>query len=211
MPKDKKSKKSQGASKKSQGVKKTSKKTKTKKKENFKKTTKEIFDFPDVTYEDKDFLKYVPTNEQEERDLLIAKLIFEKENLIESLLQKADSAKFEIERLGIEKEIEYKIVKIKNEDQFESRFSEDYLMIVESKLQAIEDDIAHWSLWISEAEKMIGAEKYKNVPGWFFDSFHFEGEEGSFWEEDYSECDCQACEAERGCCEDDEMFDENIF
>lgn len=127
-------------------------------------------------------MHYTPQNEREEKELLLAKMIKDKEDRLDNLMAKADNAKFEIEKLDIDREV-YKKIVAKNKN-YEYWFSEDYYTTVKNKLAGLEEDIAYETLWIKEAEKLFKTEKYKNIPADFFYHFHFDGEGGTFWEDD---------------------------
>lgn len=140
-----------------------------------------LIKFAGFAYDEGEFLRYAPKNEREEKELLLAKMIKDKEDYVDTLMMKADSAKLEIKKLDLDREVYEKIL-AKNKE-YEYWFSEDYYMTVKNKLAELEEDMSYESLWIAEARKSIKTEKYKNIPVDFFYHFHFDGEGGSFWED----------------------------
>jgi len=141
----------------------------------------ELKKFAGFAYDEGEFLYYTPQNEREEKELLLAKMIWEKEDRLDNLMAKADNAKFEIRKLDLDREVYQKIL-AKNKN-YEYWFSEDYYTTVKNKLAELEEDMAYESLWVAEARKSIKTEKYKNIPADFFYHFHFDGESGTFWED----------------------------
>jgi hypothetical protein len=169
---------------------------------------KDLRGFAQCAYDEAEFFYYSPENESQEKELLVAKMLKFHNDKLRKLLNRVDSARYELRELEIEREIDKKIFKSAHRSEkgwgYEepSRFSEDYCMIVRNKLTEIEADIEYESAWIKEAEKMIKTEKFKNLPDDFFDHMHFDGEGGIFWTDemgmDYDEpkiehdplCDC---------------------
>lgn len=143
--------------------------------------------FAGFAYDEGEFLHYTPRNKREEKELLLAKMIWEKEERLDSLMLKVDNAKFEIRKLDLEREIYQKIL-AKNKN-YEYWFSEDYYTTVKNRLVELEDDMTYESMWIAEAQKLIKTEKYKNIPAGFFYHFHFDGEDGILWEDSLSGLD----------------------
>lgn len=181
--------------------------------------------FAQCAYDEAEWWYYSPENNEQEKELLVAKMLKFHSDKLWKLLSRADSAKYELRELEIEREIDKKIFKSAHKSEkgwgFEepSRFSEDYYTMVRHKLIELEADIEYESAWVKEAEKMIKTEKFKNLPGDFFDHMHFDGEGGTFWTDemgmDYDEpriehdplCDCgDDCD-----CDEDEVSENDII
>lgn len=170
----------------------------------------DLRDFAEMALDEAEFLYYSPVNEQEEKDLLVAKMIKEHDEQLFSLISRYDCAKLELEKLEIEKDIDRKVCGVSKKGQevkSESRFSAEYYAIVKEKMEKIEADIDYESAWIKEAEKMIKTEKFKDFPVDVLDKLHFDGEEGSLWEDDLADlddddddedCCCDECCSECG-------------
>lgn len=166
-------------------------------------------EYAQIAYNDAEFSYFTPVNEREEKELLLAKMIKEHDDRLLNLMSKADGAKLELRRLEIEREVDKRISpKPKKETAKDAldfsldesyRFSEDFYKTVEGRLMEIESDVKYESAWINEAEGMIKTDRFKNLPGDFFDHMHFDGEGGTFWTDsmgmDQDECSCEG-----GCC-----------
>jgi hypothetical protein len=148
---------------------------------------KDLRGFAQCAYDEAEFRYYSPENDEQEKKLLIAKLLKYHNDKLWKLMSRADSAKYELRELEIERGIDQKIFKAAHKTlkgwgyEEPGRFSEDYCTIVKHKLAEIEVDIEYESAWLREAEKMIKTEKFKNLPSDFFEHMHFNGEGGTFW------------------------------
>ncbi|MCX6713499.1 MAG: hypothetical protein NTV48_00095, partial [Candidatus Vogelbacteria bacterium] len=140
---------------------------------------------------DKKYLKYSPSNEQEERDLLLAKLIYDTENRLLNLEMKQSGLKFELDKMNLEREIHEKLMSDKKVDlDWEYRFSEDFYYAEKKELEEAKADIVYYTAYLEKAKKLIKTEKYKKLPTDFFNFYHWDGEgvlDGDCGEED---CDC---------------------
>ncbi|HBR79674.1 MAG TPA: hypothetical protein DEA46_04570 [Candidatus Moranbacteria bacterium] len=151
-----------------------------------------------------DYLKYFPQDANEEKELLLAKMIRQAEERLENNLVKIEKLTFELEKMNIEKEVHEKLLKKnpKMKEAWKYNFMEDYYSTEMRQLSETEETIAYDVAWIEEAEEMITIEKYKNLPEDFFDYYFFDGDESSSWEDggnflndDEMECgdDCSIC------------------
>lgn len=139
-------------------------------------------------------LRYEPTNDQEENDLLLAKMIFDRENHLCGLEIKINSAKFALKKLDLEREVHCKLMAGLNEGQqaeWQYNFSEDFNLMERQDLERLQDEAAYDAKWLEAARKLIKTEKYKSVPPGFFRHYHFD------YDSDPSLGGC--C----GCCEDE--------
>jgi len=150
-----------------------------------------------------EYFYYSPTNEQEEKDLLLAKIIKEREDcLIMDLECRSGAAKFALEKLDIEREVHKKLLKslpkTKQED-WQYCFSEDYYQTVVNRLKEIEEDIDYATNWIETAKKLIKTKKYLSFPPDFFQHYHWDHEGIDFWPDDIISRN------------NDEIFDDNLI
>jgi hypothetical protein len=144
------------------------------------------------------YFYYDADNQNEEKQLLLAKMIREEESALFNLVGRQDAAEHELKRLALDKKVYAQILKNKKYDKnkqedWEYRFSEDYQTVVKHKLWDIENDINYKISWIEEANKLITVERYKNISPEVCESIHFDGEGQTFWvdepfcEDDYDE------------------------
>jgi len=138
-----------------------------------------------IAKDEAEFFYYSPNNDQEKKDLLLAKIINDREDrLIMDSECKASAAKFELEKLDLERAVHQKLLKslpkAKQKD-WQYCFSEDYYQTVLGRLQEIEDDIDYEKKWIETAKKSIKTKKYLDLPFDFFQHYHWDYEDENFW------------------------------
>lgn len=161
-----------------QSIEKLSEIIKTAKDEGLKATAK-------IAKEEAEYFYYSPENNQEEKDLLLMKMIRDREDsLIMDLESRAGAAKFELEKLDIEREVHQELLKVLPEDKqkdWQYNFSEDYYTTVAGRLQEIEADIEYENRWLEMAKKLIKTKKYFDLPPDFFQHYHWDYEDTNFW------------------------------
>jgi len=150
-----------------------------------------------------EYFHYSPANKQEEKDLLLAKIISEREDhLIMDLECQAGAAEFELERLDLERTVHKKLLKSlpkTKQHDWQYYFSEDYYQTVVNRLEEIEKDIDYENKWIETAKKLIKTKKYLSLPPDFFRHYHWDYEGMDFWPDDII---AQS---------DTEVFDDNLI
>jgi|SRR3989338_2667270 len=142
----------------------------------------------EIAKDEAEYFYYSPTSEQEEKDLLLAKIIRDREDhLTMDLKCQAGAAKFELEKLDLAREIHKKLLKslpkTKQKD-WQYYFSEDHYQTIANRLQEIEKDIDYETNWIETAKKIIKTKKYLNLPPDFFKHYHWDYEGIDFWPND---------------------------
>lgn len=151
-----------------------------------------------LAYEEAEMFYYSPSNEQQEKELILAKIISERKERLSDLDSMLESAKFNLEKLDLELEVHQSLLKKQTPAQAEEwkyNFSEDYYIADKNRLHELSDEIAYEMAWIKQAQKMIKTEKFKNLPMGFFSRFHFDYEDVDFWGEGNDDCgeDCPRC------------------
>jgi|GEM_PF-3219334 len=126
-------------------------------------------------------LSYEPANEGDEKDLLLAKLIKEREDGVLSRLEnQIGGMEFELKKLDLRGEVFKKLLQNSskaNQEEWKYNFSEDYYSDIRHRLAEIKGDIAYEKAWIEQAKKMIKNKKYLNLPSDFFASHHYDYED----------------------------------
>lgn len=170
----------------------------------------ELQDWAMLAYHEANLLYYTPQNDEEERELLIAKLIFEHEERLIDLLEDIDHLRLSVKKQEIESEVESRLgvtQKKSQEEKEADEWAEGYLLEEDKRaLEETEEQIRHEEAWIDEARKMITVERYKTVPPIFWEFFHFDGEEtgeeDGVWDDD--DCCCgEDCCGDDCCCDED--------
>lgn len=131
-------------------------------------------------------LEHEPTNKQEERDFLLAKLISDRENVLWRLTDKIKSAEFSLEKSDLDREIHQMLLKgLSKEKQadWQYNFSEDYYQTILNRLNQLQTELTYEKKWLETAKKFIKTKKYLNLPSLFFQSYHFDYENEFFWDD----------------------------
>lgn len=176
-----------------------------------KKTTDEdLKDFAMLAREECEMHYCFPESEQEEKDLLLAKMIYETQESIDKLFQKGQSAQFELDRLKLDRAVYKKILRSKKNKKFEHQFSEDYYNMVKNRLSEIEEEMDYKLLWVDEAKKMIKTEKYHDVSARVFECLCYDDED-NFWDDEWNDGDVQEFNYDLDKIMENEEFSEEMF
>lgn len=164
--------------------------------------------FLELALEESEMFYFEPTNEQEERDFNLAKLIYDQQKnwLRQDVERSALLCRVDFLRLKLE--VREKILKDasaaeKEMAQVQRDVAHEILIMEEDRLAKAEDQESAADAFIKAAEKMIKNEKYKKLPYDFFDHYHFDDEELDGFFDDEDCCDCGECDC--GCCDDDSV------
>ncbi|MFH1089909.1 MAG: hypothetical protein V1716_05830 [Candidatus Uhrbacteria bacterium] len=151
--------------------------------------------------EEAEMVYYEPTNDQEEKDFGLAKLINDKEEdwfyqdmEAEALECRLDFA--ELELAVREKMLRDSTGNKKELAQINRDVAHDMMIMYKNQLAEVKEELSDIEAWIQTAQKMLKTKKYQNLPADFFDNYHFDDEDLDGDDDDCC-CDC-------GCCCDDE-------
>jgi len=149
---------------------------------------------------------YEPTNEKEEGDYYLLKLISRKENRLTDryvqLFGLECEVKFVEQELRVVKAISEKVKKKDKEaEDIGVWVAQDSLTTTEQRLKELQDWIKEDEVFIETARGLITTERYKNIPKDFIDHIHFDNEclNKDFEEDEYC---CDDCNERDCCCED---------
>ncbi len=160
-------------------------------------------DYAEMALEECEFLYYNPANEKEDEEFMLCALIMMREQNLDNLFVREDAIKMRLEKLALEKKVHEKVL-AKNKSKQEAwqyNWMQDFVMMEESDLQAVEDEIAYEEAWIAEAKKMVTTKRYKNIPAHYLEHFDFDFDKQ--WddeEEDYDNYDESWDSCNDGCC-----------
>ncbi|MBU1032489.1 MAG: hypothetical protein ABII13_01080 [Patescibacteria group bacterium] len=155
------------------------------------KNNKEVEITAELAYDEALYFYYSTSNEQEERDFLLAKMIHEKEEPLWKLECKIGAAKLELQKLELDKAVNNAIMSDESSnlpDDWKYRFSKDYYMTVKHRLLELEDELAYNEFWIKIAKELIKSDKFKNIPPRVFEGQHWNYEDVCIWG-DFDELD----------------------
>lgn len=142
-------------------------------------------DYAECARDEAEFMYYSPQNEQEERDFLLARLIWRRQEKFWELEGKADTARLELKELNLDRQAHQKLMqKLKDKNkkkEWQYNFSEDYYFMVKQRLEEIEEEISYKAAWLEQARKLIKTKKYQVPPVHIFEHIHFDGEGFSVW------------------------------
>lgn len=170
----------------------------------------DLKDFARLAYEEGEMFYYFPESEQEEKDLLLAKMIYDTEELADKLFQKVQNAEFKLNKLELDRAVYKKILKSKKNQKFKQLFNEEYYKIAKNELSEMVEELDYKLLWVEEAKKMIKNEKYNEIPASVFECLHFD-EEDDFYDDGWSEEDAQESNFELDEIMDGEEIGDEIF
>lgn len=144
---------------------------------------------------------YEPTNEQEENDYYLLKLIRQKDNrLIDFYAQLSGlecEVKFAEQEVRVAKAIAEQAKKEEKEDKKIAIWvMQDLLTTAEHRLEELQEWIKDDEAFIETARGLITTERYKKLPEDYMDQVHFDNEalEDLFDDLDDDDCDCCRCE-----------------
>jgi len=161
----------------------------------------DLREFARLAHDEAEFFFYSPRNDKEEQEFLLAKMVYERDMRLWELIGKADAAKFELQKLDLDRGVHRKVIdRVKEQkktntfEEWKYNFSEDYCKIVQNQLKKIEDEISYESSWLEQARTMITAKQYHQVPVEFWEHIHWDGEGSTFWaDENDDECYSKEC------------------
>jgi hypothetical protein len=152
------------------------------------------------------YFYYCPNNPAEEKEFLLAKMIYNEEERLMNLEIQLDAAKYDLEKLDLNREVNHALMKTAEAEKhpdFKYRFSEDYYMTVKNRHDELLEDIRYSQLWLEAAAKMIKSEKYKNMPESVAKSIVDDSEGVNIWTNDPFEDD-DNCDCGEDCCHDND-------
>ncbi len=161
--------------------------------------------FAEVALQDGYHMYYDPTNEKEEEEFLLAKMITEYESALIDMHMCLETLKFRLKKLDIERRVHQKLVGTASRAQQEDwkyNFSEDFYVIQKNELVELQEDISYKTAWIVSARKLITTKKYQTIPRDFLMNVHLD-DEGCGVEDD---CGCAS-----GCCDAEVDVDDIPF
>ena len=145
-----------------------------------------------IALDEAEYFYYSSNNEKEEKEFLLLKMVQCKEDRLFALEMKADTVKFELGKLDLDRIVDDKVMK--NNPKMKDwplGFSLDYYTTVKNKLEDVKMEIEYLTAWISAAKKMITTKRYKTIPEAALRDVHFDAE-GDIWEDDdFNNCECE--------------------
>jgi len=179
-------------------------------------------DYLFLALQEAELVYFEPTNDQEEKDFCLAKLINDKEEEwffqdieINGLACRADFARLD---LAVREKMLREITKGDKEMAKLNRdVAQEMLTMAEDQLAEAKEEMADTEAWVQTAKKMLKTKKYQDLPADFFDNYHFDDEVLDEDDEDCcccdEECDCEndcGCDCECNCeCGEDCECDES--
>lgn len=128
---------------------------------------------------------YSPQNKQEEKEFILAKMIYDKEGRVQELMSEADEAKLVLEKMKIEREVHDELAQSpvgkKNWDDWQYCFSEDYYLGEQKQYDEAVENLAYASAWMEAARKLIKDKKYLAVPEDVWGHAQWDGDGHLFW------------------------------
>ena len=153
---------------------------------------------------DKMFQEYSPKNQKEEKELLLAKIIAQREQKVMGYLSEIDELKSQLLEFELGKEVHKKVMSdnpSKKED-WKYNVMDDFVVWERNRLAELGDYIKYDSAWLETARKMIKTKKYQGILSEVLDHFHFDGDGHSFWEDEIGGYP-SSCEMSELCDEED--------
>lgn len=157
---------------------------------------KSLKGYAECALDEANFFYYCADTKQEKNDFILAKLIREREEETIKYIVKADQAKYELKKLGIDKNVHVNLLKANNkqdEIEWKYEFCDDTVIMVKQRLAEIEHRIDYLLAWLEQARKMIKSKKYKTIPQEILDHIHDCDEGFSLWEDE----DCYECNSRK--------------
>lgn len=145
--------------------------------------------YAEMALEECEMFYYQPTNEKEEKDFDLCKLIRKKEESVEDKKLEIEKLKSILEKSELEGRVHKKVLENnkKKKEDWQYNWMPDFVAWERGELEKIKNDIAYDEAWVKEAKKMIKTERYKNIPARYLDRFDIDFEE-DFFEDP---CDCE--------------------
>lgn len=144
--------------------------------------------YAEIARDEAEYFYYAPDTKQEEKDFLLARMIWRRQEYVWELEGKADSARLKLTELNIKRQVHQKLMqnlkdKTKKEE-WQYNFSEDYYTMIKGRLEEFENEIAYDTAWLEQARKMVKTKKYQAPRVHIFDHIHFDGDGFSIWEDE---------------------------
>ncbi len=164
--------------------------------------------FAEMALDEAWFMYLSPRNKKEENELLLAKVIDEKMRHLDDLETKAEGARFDVEKLLLERKMHNRVMKGKlskaKKEDWKYNFCEDWLTMVKGRLAELEAEIEYESKWLDTATASLTTERYRIIPFGFFDHYHWDYEDVDYWGRDFRSEDDEPEEF------DDDFVDERL-
>lgn len=145
-------------------------------------------DYAKIALEEAEFFYYSPDTDQEERDFLLARSIYRRQEQLWHLESKADSCRLKLQEMDLGRKVHRQIIKgtaVKEKnDAWKYNFSEEFYFMVKNRLGEIEDEMAYEAAWLKEAREQIKTKKYLSIPWHIFEHIRFDADAGSIWEDE---------------------------
>jgi hypothetical protein len=145
-------------------------------------------DYAEFVRGEAEYSYYSPQNEQEEKDFLLARLVWRRQEKLWEVEGKADAARLELKELNADRQTHQKLLKnLKDKNkkkEWQYNFSEDYFVMIKQRLEEMEEEIAYETAWLEQARKMVKIKKYQAPPVHIFKHIHFNGDGFSIWEDE---------------------------
>lgn len=131
-------------------------------------------------------------SDEEEKELLLCKLIVQEQDRLFEKEIKLQEIDFELEKLELEKKVHRKIMNSKkyskNKEDWQYNFSDAYMQNVAWRLDQLKNEIEYLKVWIEEAKKSLKIEKYKTIPEEVLRHIHFDYENANIWNDEDKNC-----------------------
>lgn len=154
----------------------------------------ELRGYAELAYGEALYLAYSPTNDEEERDFLLGRMIFRNETRMCDLFMQ----QMPLERLVAQGEVDHDVHEVLMKGASESEretwkynYSPDYYVCEQGKLKEVQAEIAYIEAWLKQAKKMFKIDKYRTAPVEVYENIHDDGEEP----EDEKACACRCSQA----------------
>ena len=159
-----------------------------------KKENKDLRWYAKMSRDECELCYYDPRNDQEEKDLLLARMAANNEETIFDLVEKIDGAKYELKRLDVEEKVHQSVMKkfsAKKREEWKHNSNEDQRQLVECRLHDLEEGLDYYQALAKEARAMIRTKKYQIISARTLSHIHDQDAEVNFWgDEKLHDCGC---------------------
>ncbi len=150
-----------------------------------------------LAYEEACLFYYGPSNEKEEKEFTLARMINKREKQLLDMTCELNNLDDKLEKLKLNEEVHKRVMKNnKNHKDWQYNFSPDFVGVIKNEKKELLDSLKYESEWVEEAKKMITTEKYKDIPYAVFDFIHPDFDDDLDYDEDdedYDETICPYC------------------
>lgn len=138
-----------------------------------------------------EFMRYQPTNENEEQEYNLCELINKHENRLDDLFLKQEETMHWLMQMELDKKIHEQVMLQPMADDaqkhnWDTNVSETAMAMEQNDLDKLQLEIGYEEAWLEEAKKLITSKKYQNLPPGYFDK--------EIDEMDDDECECDHCQ-----------------